>query len=162
MRIQFDEDREVRDHLGVVVQSFRAGEVVELSTASARRWIRRSAAREVADDTALGIHETIPEVRVIVHPREPEEKPTTAFEEHRRKELGESREPGPDQPSSASPPDQASASGTATESGEPETTDAVEQSSSTEPTSDASGPTASTAPTQAGGGRRRTRRGSKG
>jgi hypothetical protein len=45
--VRFTEDKDVRDHLGRVVQSFRAGQVVELSAASARRWLRRHAAVEV-------------------------------------------------------------------------------------------------------------------
>jgi len=160
MRIQFTEDREVRNHLGVVEQSFRAGQVVELSTASARRWLRRHAAFEVNGDTPIGVHETVPEVRVVVHPPEPEAKPDP-FEESRRKELGGSPESG-QEPSSASPPAPASQSETANTSDAQEPKADAGSSSSTEHGNDADGPTASTQPTPVGGGRRRTRRASKG
>ncbi len=48
MKVKFLEAREVKDGLGVVIQKFKAGQVTELSTASARHWINRNAAVEVA------------------------------------------------------------------------------------------------------------------
>lgn len=54
-RVRFNEHREVRDHLGKVVASFAAGEVVELSAASAKRWLRREAAELVAKSVKLGL-----------------------------------------------------------------------------------------------------------
>jgi len=47
MKVKFLEAREVADGEGVVYQRFKAGQVYELSTASARHWINRSAALEV-------------------------------------------------------------------------------------------------------------------
>ena len=47
MKVKFLEAREVRDGEGVVIQKFRAGQVIELSTASARHWINRGAALDV-------------------------------------------------------------------------------------------------------------------
>ena len=47
MFVKFLEAREVADGEGVVYQRFKAGCVYELSTASARHWINRSAALEV-------------------------------------------------------------------------------------------------------------------
>lgn len=47
MFVKFLTDRTVLDHLGGVDQSFHAGQVVELSDASAQRWIRRAVAVEV-------------------------------------------------------------------------------------------------------------------
>ena len=47
MKVKFLEAREVKDGLGVVIQKFKVGEIAELSTASARHWINRSAAIEV-------------------------------------------------------------------------------------------------------------------
>lgn len=46
MRIKFIEDRDVEAQ-GEIVDSFKAGEIYELSASSARRWIRRKAAVEV-------------------------------------------------------------------------------------------------------------------
>ena len=47
MHVKFLEAREVKDGAGVVIQKFRAGQVVELSTASARHWINRNAATAI-------------------------------------------------------------------------------------------------------------------
>ena len=49
MKVTFLDAREVKDGLGVVTQSFKSGQVIELSTASARHWINRSVAIEVRD-----------------------------------------------------------------------------------------------------------------
>jgi len=51
MKVKFLEDREVADGEGVVYQRFKAGQVVELSNASARHWITRNAALEVQGST---------------------------------------------------------------------------------------------------------------
>jgi hypothetical protein len=50
-KIKFIEDCEVEAQ-GQVLQSFKAGQVVELSHASARRWIRRNKAVEVQGGAA--------------------------------------------------------------------------------------------------------------
>lgn len=47
MKIKFLEAREVLDGDGAVTQKFRAGQVVELSNASARHWINRGVAEIV-------------------------------------------------------------------------------------------------------------------
>ena len=47
MKVKFLEAREVLDGEGIVIQKFRAGQVVELSTASARHWINRGFAIDV-------------------------------------------------------------------------------------------------------------------
>ena len=47
MKVKFLEAREVEDGEGIVIQKFRAGQVVELSNASARHWINRGAAVDV-------------------------------------------------------------------------------------------------------------------
>ena len=46
MKIKFMEDREVWAQ-DVCVQAFKAGEVYELTSSSARRWLRRGLATEV-------------------------------------------------------------------------------------------------------------------
>ncbi len=46
MRVKFLQDRDVEAQ-GEVIESFKAGEVYELSASSARRWIRRELAMEV-------------------------------------------------------------------------------------------------------------------
>ena len=46
MKIKFLKDRAVEAQ-GVIVQTFKAGEVYELSASSAKRWIRRNLATEV-------------------------------------------------------------------------------------------------------------------
>lgn len=46
-KIKFTEPRRVLDHTGKVIQEFSAGEVVELSEASARHWLNRNAANIV-------------------------------------------------------------------------------------------------------------------
>ena len=45
-KIKFLKDCEIEAQ-GVIVQSFKAGEIVELSMGSARRWLRRNLATEV-------------------------------------------------------------------------------------------------------------------
>ena len=47
MFVKFLEYREMEDGEGVVYEKFKAGQVYELNTASARRWITRNAAVEV-------------------------------------------------------------------------------------------------------------------
>ncbi len=47
MKVKFLEAREVLDGEGMVIQKFRAGQVVELSNASARHWINRGFAFDV-------------------------------------------------------------------------------------------------------------------
>lgn len=140
MRVKFLRDERVLDHLGQETASFGVGEVVEMSTASARRWIRRNAAEEF-----------VGEAQEVV-------RPTRAAEA----ESGPSRESGPDTPPSASQVGQASAKTTSSESEKPENKTAAESSSLTEPTSAQSGQTSATEPTRRGGGKRKTRRASKG
>jgi hypothetical protein len=47
IRVEFTEDRRVLDHTGEVIESFKAGQVVALSEASARHWLSRNVAFEV-------------------------------------------------------------------------------------------------------------------
>lgn len=47
VRIRFTEDRIVLDHNRKPIQRFKAGQVVELTEASARHWLTRGAARLV-------------------------------------------------------------------------------------------------------------------
>lgn len=47
MQVKFVDAQEVRDGEGVVIQKFKAGQVIELSTASARHWINRGLAIDV-------------------------------------------------------------------------------------------------------------------
>ncbi len=47
MQVKFVDAQEVRDGEGVVIQKFKAGQVAELSTASARHWINRGLALDV-------------------------------------------------------------------------------------------------------------------
>lgn len=143
MKVKFTKDEVVEDHLGNIVQSFQAGEVVELSTASARRWIRRNSAFEFYGESK-------PEAV-----KEPEPHPTE------KAASGESQESGAALPS-ASLPAQASVTETSNTSVAPENKDDAASLSSTEHTSEPSGQTSSTAPTRRGGGKRKTRRGSKG
>lgn len=139
MQVKFLKDERVLDHLGQEIASFGVGEVVEMSTASARRWIRRNAAEEF-----------VGEAKEVV-------RPTKAAEA----ESGPSRESGSDTPPSASQAGQASAKTTSSTSELPESKTDAESSSLTEPTSGQSGPTSATEPTRRGGGKRKTRRGSK-
>ena len=161
MRIRFNEDRDVRDHLGVVVQSFRAGEVVELSTASARHWLNRNAAELVRDTTPLGKGEVAKKPPANPRPEEEVKPATDAFDKYREKEIGPSRETGPDKPPSASPADPASSTKTSSTSGEPENKDDAKSEPSTKATSASPSRTSSTPRTRAGGGRRRTPKASK-
>ena len=142
MKVLFAEDTEIRDHLGRVEQSFRAGEVVELSTASARRWIRRNRATEFVGAPKI----------VLKAPPAP---PTKGGH-------GASPDSGKGKLPSASPPAPASVTMTSSTSAAPETKEDAESSSSIEPSSEPSGPTSSTGPTPHGGGRRRTPPGSGG
>jgi hypothetical protein len=59
MKIKFLKDREVEAD-GRVVESYRTGEVYEMTAASARRWIRRLVATEVQGVTAPKRPETKP------------------------------------------------------------------------------------------------------
>jgi hypothetical protein len=52
MKIEFTEPRRVLDHAGKVIQKFSAGEVVELSEASARHWLNRNVAKVVGGAAA--------------------------------------------------------------------------------------------------------------
>ena len=65
MKVRFLQDCELKDHNGIVVESFSAGLVVDLSPDKARRWVRRAKAEEVSDDTpvyaAPPAEETTPE-----------------------------------------------------------------------------------------------------
>lgn len=140
MQVKFLRDERVLDHLGQETASFGVGEVVEMSTASARRWIRRNAAEEFMGEV-----------------KEPA-RPTKAAEAA----SGPSRESGEAIQPSASQADQASVKTTLSESGAPESKTAAESSSLTEPTSAQSGQTSATEPTRRGGGKRKTRRASKG
>lgn len=151
MRIRFLEDREVKDHNGLVVESFRAGEVVELSTTSARRWLKRNAAQQVADDAPIGPKEV------------PAPDPPLSVR------TGESRDSGPEQQRYASPPAPVSPPSMSSESDEPTPQGDAGSSRSTAgsgPKEDASStlhlPTSSTPRTQRGGRRRKTRQDSKG
>lgn len=142
MRIEFIELKQVEDHLGNVIQSYRPGQVVELSAASARHFISRGLAREY-----------------FASPTEVQKKsgdvpPTSA-------DGGLSKENGADKPSSASHRDQASASEMSSTSDAQENAETAGLSSSTEVTNEPDGQTSSTEPTRRGGGRRKTRRGSK-
>ena len=47
MQVKFVDAQEVRDGEGVVIQKFKAGQVAELSAASARHWINRGLALDV-------------------------------------------------------------------------------------------------------------------
>ena len=51
MKIKFKEDREVEAQ-GKIVNTFKAGEIYELSASSARRWLRRGLATEVTGKAA--------------------------------------------------------------------------------------------------------------
>jgi len=59
MKIKFLKDRAVEAQ-GRVVESYRAGEVYELTASSARRWLRRKVATEVQGATATKRPETKP------------------------------------------------------------------------------------------------------
>ncbi len=57
IKVKFFEAQEVEDGEGIVIESFRAGQVVELTNASARFWISRGLASDVqgaARNTRLG------------------------------------------------------------------------------------------------------------
>lgn len=142
MKVQFLADTEVRDHRGLVEQSFGAGEVVELSTASARRWIRRNKAVEFLGEAAAVVKPVVPPAETGDH--------------------GGSPDSGQEKPPSSSPPDPASTIETSSTSDAPEKPDVAESLSSTAPTSAPPGQTSSTAATPRGGGKRVTRRGSRG
>ncbi len=47
MQVKFVDAQEVLDGEGVVIQKFKAGQVIELSTASARHWINRGLAIDI-------------------------------------------------------------------------------------------------------------------
>lgn len=135
--VTFVRDEKVLDHNGQVVEDWKAGQVAELSKASAVRWIRRGAA-------VSGVLEA-------------------QGSEYAGGPLADGASPddGKDAPSSASPPAPASTTDNSTSSGEPETPTDAASSSSTAPSSAPDGPTSATAPTPRGGARPRTRPGSK-
>jgi len=51
--VRFLEDAVVRDHAGVTVDSFKAGKTYDLSSESARRWVRRGKAEIVPVDAPV-------------------------------------------------------------------------------------------------------------
>ncbi len=139
--VRFLRDEEVKDHNGVVVQSFRAGEVVELSIASARRWLRRLAAEEVTGEAPM---------------KEPDAPLSDAGGD------GSSPAAGPGEPSSASPQAPVSPSSSSPSSDEPATETSAASLPSTAATSEPAGPMSATGRTRRGGGRRQTPPGSEG
>lgn len=146
--VRFNQDRDVKNHLGVVIQSFRIGDVVELSEASARRWISRGIAERVMDGQA-------PEPKAVDEPDGKSARPTQG-------DNGPSPGNGPGQPSSASQADPASRTDNLNESGVPGKPDDAALSQSTEAGNEPDGPTSSTEPTRRGSGKHKTSRGSKG
>lgn len=97
MKIRFIEDREVLDGEGNVIQCFTAGKEYDLNVASARRWLRRSAAEEV-DETAV---ETVKEPEPVA-----EKEPEPGEAESQPNPIGS--EAGEDRQSSLPQADQAS------------------------------------------------------
>lgn len=146
--VRFNQDRDVKNHLGVVIQSFRTGDVVELSEASARRWISRGIAERVKDGQA-------PDPPTVEKSDGKSARPTQG-------DNGPSPGSGPDQPSSASQAGPVSLTGNSNESGLPGKPDDAASSQSTEVGSEPDGPTSSTEPTRRGSGKRKTSRGSRG
>lgn len=69
MRVRFLQDRSVKDHNDIVVESFTAGRVYDLPMASARRWIRRAVAEEdggpAPEAPAPVVEETPPQVEPV-------------------------------------------------------------------------------------------------
>jgi hypothetical protein len=141
-RVRFVEDRDVLDGAGRVTASFRAGEVYELSDASARRWVRRSVAHLVGQEA--------PAPRTV----DPPLVQSDAFARHRQslgisepaKASGEPNDAATGTASSSSPA--APASGEPTSSG---SAAAPASSPSTAPGNSAPGPTPSTPATPSGG-----------
>ena len=144
IRVRFLSDQVVQDCLVGTDRevSFVKDQVIDLKSDSARHWLSRGFAEKVDQSVPVGIPER-------------EEVPTNADD-------GESQKTGAEKPSSASRPGPASQTGTSNESGEPEKTDDAESSSSIDAGKKRRGPTSSTGRTRRGGGKRKTRRASKG
>ena len=109
MKIRFIEDREVLDGAGRAIQTFSAGEVYDLPSASARRWLRRKVAEEAGENAAEVTKDAEPE------PAPQETEPGEAKSQPEQSPTGS--EAGEDQQSSSPQADRASRQTTSKPSG---------------------------------------------
>lgn len=150
MQVKFLREERVLDGNRNVVQHFLAGQVVELSTASAQRWIRREAAVRVNASVPL----VSPRAEVMPKPPaaetampDPKEEPVKRKPGRPKKaDSGASPASGPAKPSASSAADPASPASTSSTS-----EDDAESLPSTTPTSSLPGQMSSTPAMQHGG-----------